>query len=60
MKRSLVFVLVLLGIVLSACASKPMAPEPMAASEALPEIAPYDDPPIEMLPDVVPVVEEAS
>lgn len=59
MNRSLVFLLVLLGITLSACASKPAA-TPVAASEALPEIAPYDDEPFELLPDVVPVVEEAS
>lgn len=61
MNRSLVFLLVLLGMTLSACASKPAAPAaPVAASEALPEIAPYDDEPFELLPDTVPVVEEAS
>lgn len=62
MSRSLVFLLVVLGITLSACASKPAAPAatPVAAVEALPEIAPYDDEPFELLPDVVPVVEEAS
>lgn len=63
MKRSLVFLFVLLGMALSACASKPatqtVAAAP-AASEALPEIAPYDDEPFELLPDTVPVVEEAS
>lgn len=61
MKSSLVFLFVLLGITLSACASKPAAPAVAAVtSEALPEIAPYDDEPFELLPDTVPVVEEAS
>ncbi len=60
MNRSLVCLLVLLGITLSACASKPAATAatPVAASEALPEIAPYDDEPFELLPDMVPA--EAS
>lgn len=60
MKRSLVFLLILLGILLSACASQPQATASVAANDALPEIAPYDDEPFELLPDTVPVVEEAS
>jgi PBP1b-binding outer membrane lipoprotein LpoB len=60
MKSSLVFLLILLGILLSACASQPQATASVATNDALPEIAPYDDEPFELLPDTVPVVEEAS
>ncbi len=65
MKRSLVFLFVLMGMVISACATKQATPAAAAApaavvSEALPEIAPYDDEKFDLLPDVSPVVDEVA
>lgn len=63
MKRSLVFLFVLLGITLSACASKPAttaAAAPAAAAEALPAIEPYEDEVVALMPDPFPVVDEVA
>lgn len=63
MKRSLVFLFVLLGITLSACASKPAttaASAPAAAAEALPAIEPYEDEAVALMPDPFPVVDEVA
>jgi len=65
MKRSLVFLFVLMGLTISACATKPSTSaasvEPaIVVSEVLPEIAPYDEEPFDLLPEVSPVVEEVA
>lgn len=63
MKRSLVFLFVLLGIVLSACASKPAATAsaaPAAVADALPAIEPYEDEAVALMPEPFPVVDEVA